>query len=184
MRRFSAVVALATLGLLGAPAMAADNGVYLGAAVGKSGVSFDETIEGQNLDFDIDSTGYKAIVGWRFLDALAIEANYVDLGSGDERVGGTRIETDVSGLSLSAVGFLPIGPVDLYARIGVIDWEADVRAPEFDVSSGDDGTDLAWGGGAQVRLGSLALRAEYERYDVSGPDTVDMVSVGLTWTFL
>ena len=86
MRSFLAFVACAAVA---APAMAADNGIYLGAAVGQSGVSFEETIEDENFELDVDSTGYKAILGWRFLDWLAVEANYVDLGSGDDRVAGT-----------------------------------------------------------------------------------------------
>jgi hypothetical protein len=184
MRKNPAWLVAAALGLCAGPAFAADNGIYLGASVGQSGVSFEDTIEGQDVDFDIDSTGYKAILGWRFLDWLAVEANYVDLGSGDDRVAGTRIESDVSGVALSAVGFLPVGPVDLFARVGVIDWKADLDLPEFDLRGSDDGTDLAYGIGAQFRVWSLGVRAEYERFDISDADTVDMVSLGVTWTFL
>ena len=184
MRKTTALLATAALGVAAAPAFAADNGIYLGASVGQSGVTFEETIEGEDLEFDADSTGYKAILGWRFLDWLAIEANYVDLGSGDDRIAGTKIETDVNGVSLSAVGFLPVGPVDLFARVGAIDWKADVTASDFGFDASDDGTDLAYGVGAQFRVWSLGLRAEYERYDISNADTVDMVSLGVTWTFL
>jgi OOP family OmpA-OmpF porin len=184
MRRTMALAATAALGLLAAPAFAADNGIYLGASVGQSGVSFEDTIAGEDVDFDVDSTGFKAILGWRFVDWLAVEANYVDLGSGDDRVAGTKIETDVNGFTLSAVGFLPVGPVDLFARVGVIDWEADVTAPEFDLESNDDGTDLTYGIGAQFRVWSLGVRAEYEQFDISNADTVDMISLGVTWTFL
>jgi Outer membrane protein beta-barrel domain len=182
MRRNTALAATAVFGLFATSAFAADNGIYLGASVGQSGVSFEDTIEGQDVDFDVDSTGFKAILGWRFLDWLAVEANYVDLGSGDDQVLGTKIESDVNGVSLGAVGFLPVGPVDLFARVGVIDWKIDVTAPDFDAS--DDGTDLAYGVGAQFRVWSLGVRAEYERFDISNADTVDMVSLGLTWTFL
>ncbi len=176
--------AAAFFGLCTVPAIAADNGIYLGAGVGQSGVSYDETFAGENFSFDADSTGYKAIAGWRFLDWLSVEANYVDLGSGDDHVAGEKIETDVSGLSLSAVGFLPVGPVDLFARVGAIDWEADLDAPGLGVSASDDGTDLTYGVGAQFRVWSLGVRAEYERFDISDADTVDMISLGVTWTFL
>src|SRR5688572_22320833 len=130
MRTTIALLTTAALGLVAAPAYAADNGIYLGASVGQSGVTFEETVAGEDFEFDTDSTGYKAILGWRFLDWLAVEANYVDLGSGDDNVAGTRIETDVNGISLSAVGFLPVGPVDLFARVGAIDWKADVTASD------------------------------------------------------
>jgi hypothetical protein len=183
MRITSIAAATVALGLFALPALSADNGIYLGGSVGQSGVSFDESFEGENFSFDADSTGYKAIAGWRFVDWLAVEANYVDLGSGDDRIAGTKIETDVSGISLSAIGFLPVGPVDVFARVGMIDWDADIDVPSLDVSVSDDGTDLTYGVGAQFRIWSLSLRAEYEVFDISDADTVDMISLGVTWTF-
>ncbi|MGI9246365.1 MAG: outer membrane beta-barrel protein [Steroidobacteraceae bacterium] len=179
-----ALSAAAAFGLLASPAFAADNGIYLGASVGQSGVDFSDTLAGEKFSVSVDSTGFKAIAGWRFLDWLAIEGNYVDLGSGDDRVAGEKVTTDVSGLSLSAVGFVPIGPVDLFARVGAIQWDADLQAPNLGVRASTDGTDLTYGIGAQFRVWSLSLRAEYERFDVADADTVDMVSLGVTWTFL
>jgi opacity protein-like surface antigen len=170
-----------TLGLAAGTTHAVDNGIYLGASVGQSGVSIDE-FEGENFDFDADSTGFKAIAGWRFLDWLAVEGNYVDLGSGDETIDNVKFETDVSGVSLSAVGFLPVGPVDLFARVGAINWDADFSAQGETIS--DDGTDLTYGVGAQFRVWSLSIRAEYEQFDVDAADTVDLISLGVTWTFL
>ena len=72
---------------------------------------------------------------------------------------------------------------DLFARAGVIDWSAELSAPNIDVRSKDDGTDLAYGVGAQFRILSLSLRAEYERYEIADTDKVDMVSIGMTYTF-
>lgn len=185
MRKHTTIMAAAlALGFCSTATLAADNGIYLGASVGQSGVSYEDSFAGEDFSFDTDATGFKGIVGWRFLDALAIEANYVDLGSGDDRFAGEKIETDVSGVTLSAVGFLPIGPVDLFARVGVINWDADVDVPDLDLSLSDDGTDLTYGVGAQFRVWSLSLRGEYERFDISDADTVDMISLGVTWTFL
>ena len=174
----------AILALSSAPALAVDNGFYFGASVGAGGVQFDERFDGQRIDYDAGSTGFKAIAGWRFLDWLSVEANYVDLGSGEDRIDGQKVETDVSGASLSMVGFLPLGPVDLFARAGAIDWSADVNLSGVDLKGSDDGTDLTYGVGAQFRIWSLSFRAEYELFDIADADTVDLVSVGVTWTFL
>ncbi len=177
-----AFTALASALLLSAtPALAADNGIYLGGSVGQAGVSLDE-LDGESFDYDADSTAFKAIAGWRFLDWLAVEGNYVDLGSGDDTIEGMKFESDISGLSLSAVGFLPVGPVDLFARVGAINWDAELSAPGESFS--DDGTDLTYGIGAQFRVWSLSIRAEYEQFDVDAADTVDLISLGVTWTFL
>jgi hypothetical protein len=166
------------------PVYAADNGFYFGGSVGAGGVTFEDRFDGQQIDYDAGSTGYKAIAGWRFLDWLSVEANYVDLGSGEDKVDGQEIKTDVSGASLSAVGFLAVGPVDLFARAGVIDWNSDVTLTGFDLKGSDDGTDFTYGVGAQFRIWSLSFRAEYELFDIPGVDTVDLASVGVTWTFL
>lgn len=179
----SIACAAALIALASFPSHAVDNGIYLGAGVGQSGVEFDDDFEGTNLDFDASATSYKVIAGWRFIDWLSVELNYVDLGTADDRVQGQKIETDIDGVSLSALGFLPIGPVDLFARVGAIDWSADLSVPGIG-SSSDDGTDFTYGVGAQFRVWSLSLRAEYEVFDISDADTVDMISASVTWTFL
>ena len=142
---FIAAAAAASLGLFSVSSQAADNGVYLGASVGQSSTEYDQSFAGEDFSFDASSTGFKAIAGWRFLDWLAVEGNYVDLGSGDDNVLGEKIETDINGVSLSAVGFLPVGPVDLFARVGAINWNADLDAPGLGISGSDDGTDLTYG---------------------------------------
>jgi hypothetical protein len=179
-KTIAATVLAASFSLLSLPALSADNGIYLGASVGQSSVEFDDTVGGESINFDASATGFKAIAGWRFIDWLAVEANYVDLGSGDDN----GIETDVNGVSLSAVGFVPVGPVDLFARVGAVNWNADFDAPNLGVSESDDGTDLTYGVGAQFRVWSLSIRGEYEIFDISDADTVDMFSIGVTWTFL
>ncbi len=180
MRKTTIVAALAaSCSLFSLPTLAADNGIYLGASVGQSSVQYDDS----SLDFDASATGFKVIAGWRFLDWLAVEGNYVDLGSGDDTVAGERLESDINGVSLAAVGFVPIGPVDLFAKVGAINWNADLQTESFGRLS-DDGTDFTYGVGAQFRVWSLSVRGEYERFDISNADTVDMFSIGVTWTFL
>lgn len=179
-----AAAAAAACSLFSLPALSADNGIYLGASVGQSSTEYEQSFEGTNFNFDASATGFKVIAGWRFLDWLAVEGNYVDLGSGDDNVLGERIESDVNGVSLSAVGFLPVGPVDLFARVGAINWNADLAAPGLGISGSEDGTDLTYGLGAQFRVWSLSLRAEYEVFDISDADNVDLLSIGVTWTFL
>jgi OOP family OmpA-OmpF porin len=175
MRKHIITGLVAALALTSLPAVAVDNGIYLGASVGQSGVQIDD------VNYDADATGYKLIAGWRFLDWLAVEGNYIDFGSGDDTVGGEKFETEADGISLSAVGFLPVGPVDLFARVGVIDWSADLKS-DFD-KVGDDGTDLTYGIGAQFRVWGLSIRGEYEMFDIEDAD-LDMISLGVTWTFL
>ena len=71
----------------------------------------------------------------------------------------------------------------LFARVGAVNWDADVSVSGFDAGGGADGTDFTYGAGAQFRVGSLGIRAEYEVFDISDADNVDLLSLGVTWTF-
>jgi hypothetical protein len=185
------IPALATLGAIALlttsqPAAAADNGFYLGAAFTNSQV--DSVAEGFE-DFEFDDNSFKLIAGLRPLDWLGVEANYVDLGS--ERVSdlaGLGIDVDAKAYSVFAVGYLQLdpAPIDLYAKAGLARWEVNgsVRSVLGNFSASDDGTEFAYGLGVQARLGSLAVRAEYETFEIESNDKFELLSLGLTWTFL
>ena len=170
-------------------ASAADNGFYLGAGITRT--SFDTSsdfVQDAPDDFSIDDddNGYKIIAGIRPLDWLAIEANYVDFGSvasGDDVLGG---EFELTGIDAFAVGFLPLPFVDIYGKLGAIRWDADARVNVggSSFSDSESGTDIAWGAGVQARLGSLAGRLEYERFEVDDTEEIAMITLGLTYTFL
>jgi hypothetical protein len=174
---FAAV--LLTLPVL--PAVAADNGFYLGGSVGQANLQIDDLTGGAlpDDDFDADDTAFKLIAGIRPLDWLAVEAAYVNFGEPSDEVAGFDLEADGDGISAFAVGFLAVGPVDLFAKAGLIAWDSKIEGGVFD----DDGSDLAYGVGAQFRVWGLALRAEYEKFEISDVD-LDMISVGVTYTFL
>ncbi len=171
--------ALLTLPVL--PAVAADNGFYLGGSVGQVNLKIDDLTGNvfPDDDFDSDDTAFKLIAGIRPLDWLAVEAAYVNFGEPEDTVVGTKLQADGDGISAFAVGFLPVGPVDLFAKAGLIAWDSKITGGAFD----DDGSDLAYGVGAQFRVLGLAIRAEYEKFDISDVD-LDMISVGVTYTFL
>jgi len=174
-------VLLATaLLVMAGSALAADNGLYLGASVGEANVQIDE-----NLGFDLDSndTGYKAIVGFRPLDFLGFEANYVDFGNPQDTVAGVNVETDATGIDAFVVGFLPLPFVDLFAKAGFVSWDSSISANGVKVGD-DSGEDLAYGIGVGAHFGSLGVRAEYERFEIENVDDVYMLSLGVTWTFL
>jgi hypothetical protein len=80
---------------------------------------------------------------------------------------------------------LPIGPVDLFAKVGVVSWDGDIRAVLDDVidNDSDSGTDAAYGIGVALRLGGVSLRAEGEQFNIAEADDVYMFSVGATFTF-
>ena len=161
---------------LSASASAADNGFYLGGSVGQANVEIDRNL----ARIDNDDTGFKLIAGLRPLDWLGVEASYVDFGKVEDN--NQRAESD--GFTAFLVGFLPLGPVDVFAKGGLINSDTSVVRKSGGKVFEQDGTELAYGVGAQFRLLSLSVRAEYERFDVDNVDDLNMFSIGVTYTFL
>ena len=178
----ASIAAMVVSCLFAAPAFAADNGFYVGAGVGQGYVKANDVGNLGLDDFKGDDTGFKVIAGYRVFKIFAIEANYVDLGSAKDTVAGVNVNADTTGIDAFAVGVLPIPFVDLFAKVGVISWDQDVDISNI-ASSGDSGTDFAYGIGAGFAFGAAALRAEYERFEIPDTDSVDMISLSFTWTF-
>ena len=181
----AALAAIATLALtaLAPQAMAADNGFYIGGGISQSNTEL--SLEGLGSD-DVDDTGFKIIGGWRPLDFLAVEANYIDLGGDSED--GTSI--DSSAISVSALLLAEIGIVDLYARAGMAMW--DTEFSDFGESVSDDGWEPTYGVGVGVHFGSIGARLEYERFSAEPfEDEIDgleldfsTITLSVTYTFL
>jgi hypothetical protein len=166
-------------------ALSADNGFYLGGSA--SDVSSDyaaPTSAGPARDDD----GFKLIGGFRPLDKFAVEANYVDFGTTRVPLNIACVTTpcptettiDSQALSVSAIGLFTLPLVDFYGRVGVARWEAEQRIA---FARKGEGTDPTYGVGMQVRLGSFAVRVEYERFEFDDADA-DLRSIGFTYTFL
>jgi hypothetical protein len=167
--------------LTSTPAFAgADSGFYLGAGVGQASAS-DIDIEGQELNFDGDDTGYKALVGFNFgwipLIDLAVEGSYTDFGNPEDN------GVEVDGDALAAFGLVGVnlGPFGIFGKAGAANWDGNVSGRN--ISGDDDGTDPVYGVGARFALGSFQIRAEYEYFDIDVVDGIDFISASLLYTF-
>jgi hypothetical protein len=176
--KFAALAALGTFSLfaLAPNASAADNGFYLGAGVTQTKFDADD-VDG---DFKLDDNSFKVIAGFRPLDWLAVEANYLDLGS--ESGNGAKIDSNA--LTASVLFLKEFQIIDFYARAGLARWNVDASLDGLDTS--DDGNEFTYGAGVGVHFGSLGVRAEYERFKIGGDiDTnVNTLSLSVTYTFL
>jgi OOP family OmpA-OmpF porin len=185
-RKKTMLAALLAPAILAGAAYAAEPGFYVGASGGQSFI--DKDFGDQNYTVDDDETGWKAYLGYQFLPWLGVEAGYVDFGSysSDSLFEGTNFNAD---LDLSAwegflVGTLPVGPVDLFAKVGAADIEAEVDTNNFGTDSEND-TQLAYGIGAAYNFGKghWGLRVEAEGYDDNEVDDFYFVSAGITYRF-
>ena len=189
MRRFGLSVALTgLLALIALPAVAADNGFYLGASVGQTQLEIDELGEDVNsADFSGDDMAYKVFAGIRFLTFLGVEGSYRDLGEPEDEVSeleGT-VTADLTAYDVAAVGYLPLGIADIFAKAGMTSWDADLTLDAGAVSQSlsDDGEDPFYGLGFQLRFKSFTARAEVEYFDIEGIDGLYMYSIGGAFTF-
>lgn len=172
-------------------AQAADNGIYIGGGLTRTSIDTGSDFVESAPDFrlDDDDNGFKVIAGIRPFNWLGFEANYVDFGNIEVTSTGVSVpggSFELTGYDAFAVGFLSAPFVDLFLKAGAVRWDADTSATVggVDFSDSDSGTDFAYGAGLQARLGSLAARLEYERFEVDETDEVAMISLGLTYTFL
>jgi hypothetical protein len=189
MRRFGLSIALTmALVVLAGPAVASDNGFYLGASVGQTQLDIDQlTDDIESADFSGDDMAYKIFAGLRFLTFLGIEGSYRDFGAPEDEVAvldGT-VTADLTGYDVAAVGYLPLGIADIFAKAGMAAWDAELGldAGSGTASVSDDGEDPFYGLGFQLRFKSFAVRAEVEYFDVEGAEALYMYSLGGSYTF-
>jgi hypothetical protein len=170
------VPVIALLLLPAGAAFAQTTGFYFGGDVGNSTEHFNDSTFGVNAD----NSGYKVALGFRPLPVIAGEIDYVGFG----RASGGIDFADTYGVSASALAYLPIPVVDVYGRLGVMDWRTDASCnacfPAF--SFHRTGADLTYGVGAGAHWGALAARLEYERFQVTGASTMELATIGITYT--
>ncbi|MFA9459478.1 outer membrane beta-barrel protein [Thiohalorhabdus methylotrophus] len=153
-------------------------GFYLGAGAGDFRYEEEGRVQDNTYTFDESDTAYKLFAGFRFNPFLGIEAAYADLGEPGGSVGGDvfggRNKVDIQAWFGYLVGYLPVSDgFDFFGKVGAAVWEVDTDLEtgnnQADFSVSHDGTDFAWGLGAQVNLPwPISIRGEYEQIEHDG----------------
>lgn len=184
MQRYLFAAALAALGT--SPAYSDnESGLYLGVGAGQFNVSIDhvDTLDDVEAAFDGDETVWKAFAGWRFAPFIAVEVAYLDLGKPDDTVEGSRVETELSGVAPYVIGTLPLGPIELFAKVGYYFYDVKING-ESVVRVDESDEDLVYGAGAGLTLFEhLHARLEYELIDASRVNDSDVIWLSGAWRF-
>ena len=156
------------------PAWAA-YGFYVAGSVGESNVKYDAS----TFDAGSNDVGYEVAVGFQPLPVLAGEIDY----DGLPRAFGGLSYADTYSVGAFALGIVPIPVVQLFGKLGIIDWRTDARSavplvPSFDRT----GSNVAWGVGASTSWGRLGARLQFEEFDVAHASMMNLASIGLTWS--
>lgn len=155
-------------------------GVYLGGGVGQSFIQTEfKDIQNTDLKLDESDFAFKFFAGTRMSRVLAFEAGYKHLGTVKDKFEGMSYESSTSGYDLCALGNLHLGIVDIFAKAGVFFWDITNKIESIEMTDSD--SNLLWGFGATVRLGTLGIRAEWERFELEQFDRLSMLSAGITY---
>ena len=192
------IVASLLLALVAGPALAQrddardlDNprGGYIGGGVGDFSAAVDEInnlddVDDVGLDFSDGDNAMKLFGGYRFNRFWAVQADYVDFGESSGAVSpSVRGTSDVQGFAPSVVATLPIGPVEVFGRVGMMFYEVDLNLSGGRVID-ESGEDLLWGAGVGIDIAErFNLRLEYEEIDIERLDESDAVWLNLAWKF-
>ena len=189
MRRLMLLTVLA----LAAGVAHADNGFfYIGAGVSHNDVS---NITDLGNQADISGSSWKALIGIRPINMFAVEADYMDLGSGNSTYTPPGIgcpsptcnataHSDGNAYAGYVVGFLPIPLpiVDIFGKAGAAHWKLNgsVNSTVFAPSGfSHSGTDFAWGIGVQAHVSMFGARLEYENFDIANTSGAKIASLSV-----
>ena len=186
---------------LGHTARAEENpsGPYITVGAGDFTAKIDD-IEGvtdaiDNIK-DSSDTAWKVGFGWRFAKFFALETDYLDLGNPSSDFSATgsdgEYKVELSGFSINAIGTLPLGIFELFAKLGYYfhDLKVNVDFNNIGVNNGsvftsdDNGQAWIYGVGAGVTLiDHLNFNIEYEQMDVDKLKDAYTFWINAAWRF-
>ncbi len=165
---------------------AQDGGFYLGGSVGSSFINstLEETADGIGInDFKIDQNNfaYKLFGGIRLNKFLAFEGGYRNTGKAEDAFEEHTISSTTKGWDIEAVGVLDLEILFPFVKAGAFFWNTENSFGE-EVNEVNK-TGFLWGVGLGVKLGGLAIRAEWESLGTDDPESLSMLTAGVTFGF-
>lgn len=174
-----------------------DAGLYLGGGWGQFDVQVDDIDDADEAisRIDDDDNAWKIFVGWRVNPYFSFELAYVDFGENSGSTGGRasgssgNYALELAGVQPAVYGTFPIGPVELFAKLGYYFYDVDITA-NLDDLGGDlftsDTSDEAWSYGGGVGLTffeRVHAKLEYEKIDTDVVDDLDSIWLTGAWRF-
>lgn len=194
MNRAIVAATLIALGSGSAFAQSPDNdeGLILGGGVGQFNVNIDDIDQTDEAiqSLDDDDTAWKAFIGWRLNPYISAEFAYIDFGAPSDTIDASgsdnNYELELSGFQPAIIGSFPLGPVELFGKLGYyfydVDVNVDLDAPDVDSSASDEAWTYGFGVGLTF-LERLHARLEYEKIDLDDVDDADAIWASGAWRF-
>jgi len=165
--------------------ISAQQSIYLGGNIGTAFVKKTvEDLEGigiSNFQFDENNFAYKLFAGYKLNRFLSVEGGYRNTGKAENEKDGYTLSSTTTGWDVEAVGIFNLEYYFVFAKAGAFFWNTENEAGEL--INSEDSTGFLWGLGAGINLGGLAVRAEWESLGTDNPETLSMLTFGVTFGF-
>ena len=142
------------------------------SASGYFGLGFGSTdYDADDLSTFDDPTGIELYFGNKLSEGLGYEISYVDFGEASDGIP-PEWHLDASSIGFSVLGIAQVGTdSEVFAKIGLHTWEAELREDGFGLLAEGDGTDILYGLGFRSNIsGNFAIGVRYTVYDADGDD--------------
>jgi len=171
------------------------SGPYVGAGWGQFNLDINNLDDAGTAASNIahsNDNAWKLFAGYRFNPYVALEAAYIDFGQPSDRFSTSgsngNYQADISGFAPAVVGSLPIGPVELFAKIGYYYYDSklkvDFDSPGPSIESSHRRNDLLYGGGVGLTFfDHLHVRGEYEVIEIKNAKHSDALWLSAAWRF-
>lgn len=141
---------------------------YIGGSIGQSrarDVCTDPVLFGAAASCDYKDTAWRFLGGYQVNPNIGVELGYHDLGKAS--IPGTAIKSNA--WELVGVGLLPVGPVSVLGKIGLMRGTAECQGCAAGVNLEETNTNVTWGAGLQYDVSQrFAIRGEWQRYNNLG----------------
>ena len=152
--------------------------------------SFGDYKGDSSFPVDDSGVGLQLYGGAKLMKWFGIEAGYYNSGTFetdlDPSADDGLTEIAFSGFNLSAVGYVPIGDIELFGKVGAYDYDIDLNTlveNTFVNGSLGHATGLALGAGAIVMVSdNIGIRTVFDWYDVDNAD-LWALSLGVDYRF-
>jgi hypothetical protein len=180
MKKSVALVIL--LVLLFAVTSAQGAGLYLGGSLGASFAKYEwEDLDEDDFKLDGADFAWKIFAGYKVIPFLSFEGGYRNLGKVTDGVENVVYGAETKGWDIQAMGILPLGVAHLWAKAGIFFWNSDTAIG--DMTGSDSGNDFMWGLGGDLSILAIALRLEWEKFEIKDANHISMLSGGITFGF-
>jgi Outer membrane protein beta-barrel domain len=136
---------------------------------------------------------WKVALGYRFAPYFSLEGDYMNFGSPSDSFQGSgasgNYKLHMSGFAPFAVGTLPMGPLELFAKAGYLYYNTNLKVylnepGQEALQSTHSCSDFIFGGGLGVTfLRHLNVNAEYDAVRVQNARSSNALWLNVAWRF-